>query len=52
LNVITSEEAVEPELIEQICISLKSENTTNFLNMFVGNGALSATELANVLPIF
>ena len=52
LNVISSDEAEDPELIEQICASLKSENTAKFLNMFVGNGALSATELANVLPIF
>lgn len=52
LNVISSDEPEDPALIEHIRTSLESEKTTEFLNMFVGNGALSATELADVLPIF
>jgi tRNA1(Val) A37 N6-methylase TrmN6 len=52
LNVITSEEPAEAALVEQICASLRSQKTEEFLNMFLGNGALSASELACVLPIF
>ena len=52
LNVITSDEPAEPALVEQICASLRSQKTDEFLNMFLGNGALSASELACVLPIY
>jgi adenine-specific DNA-methyltransferase len=38
--------------LEQIVRSFQNVKTNEFLRMFVGNGALSKTELETVLPIF
>jgi hypothetical protein len=32
--------------------SLGDEKTSQYISMFVGNGAMSKTELENALPIF
>jgi len=48
VNVVTG----PPEHFDRIVNSLKSEKTQEFINMFVGNGALSKTELETILPIF
>ncbi len=52
LNVISAK-APQPEgQAEAICRSLESEKTQQFLKMFVGNGALSASELLHVFPLW
>jgi type I restriction-modification system DNA methylase subunit len=38
--------------IETVISSLKKKQTQEFIELFVGNGALSKTELESVLPIF
>lgn len=48
VNVITGPPAEFPRVLA----SLKSDKTKEFLSMYVGNGALSKTELHTVLPIF
>jgi adenine-specific DNA-methyltransferase len=52
INVIypTSDEA--KKYIDNIETSFKNEKTEKFIKYFVGNGALSKTELETVLPIF
>jgi tRNA1(Val) A37 N6-methylase TrmN6 len=40
------------EAFDKIKRSLKDTKTNDFIKLFVGNGALSKTELENVLPIF
>ena len=40
------------EHFDRIVSSLRSEKTEEFIKMFVGNGALSKTELESILPIF
>jgi adenine-specific DNA-methyltransferase len=40
------------EAFDRIKLSLKNTKTGEFIKLFVGNGALSKTELENVLPIF
>jgi len=52
INVIypSSEEA--KKCIEEIETSFKNEKTLKFIQYFIGNGALSKTELETVLPIF
>ena len=52
VNVImpTSEESNAN--IETVLRSFRDERTRKFIEMFVGNGALSKTELETVLPIF
>ena len=53
INVIYKREGEDiKEQIEKIKKSLESENTNKFIKWFVGNGALSKTEIENVLPIF
>jgi len=52
VNVIT---ACSPEAaaeMTRVLASLKSEKTSRFLSMYVGNGALSKTELYTVLPVW
>ena len=48
VNVITG----PPECIERVVASFRSERTHTFIQMFVGNGALSKTELETIFPIF
>ncbi len=48
VNVITGPAAEFPRVVA----SLQSDNTRTFLSMYVGNGALSKTELHTVLPIW
>lgn len=48
VNVITG----PPTLFPRMLASLQSTKTKEFLSMYVGNGALSKTELHTVLPIF
>lgn len=48
VNVITGPAAA----IEQIAASLGDERTAAFIEQFVGNGALSKTELESVLPVW
>jgi len=48
VNVITG----PSEHFNRIVQSLRSEKTQEFIDMFVGNGALSKTELESILPIF
>lgn len=52
LNVITPTGPLPVGLAETICASLQSEKTKKFLEMFVGNGALSASELLDVFPVW
>jgi hypothetical protein len=52
LNVISAKEPLTEEMPAAICESLDSENTKKFLEMFVGNGALSASELLHVFPLW
>jgi tRNA1(Val) A37 N6-methylase TrmN6 len=40
------------EAFDRIKLSLKDTKTGEFIKLFVGNGALSKTELENILPIF
>jgi len=40
------------KVINKILQSLNDERTKQFVKMFVGNGALSKTEIQNILPIF
>lgn len=49
VNVIT---APSDDIIHTIHTSLKDPRTTLFLDRFLGNGALSKTELESVLPIW
>jgi hypothetical protein len=48
VNVITGPTAG----IERIAASLADARSTEFIRWFVGNGALSKTELESVLPIW
>lgn len=52
VNVIrpTTPEALQ--VIEKVLASLKDAKTTQFIQYFVGNGALSKTEIENCLPIW
>jgi hypothetical protein len=52
LNVISAKEPLKEEMPAAICESLDSEKTKKFLEMFVGNGALSASELLHVFPLW
>jgi adenine-specific DNA-methyltransferase len=52
INVIYSPEKANPEVFQRIKSSLSNVKTSQFIEMFVGNGALSKTELETVLPIF
>jgi hypothetical protein len=52
INVIYSLEKDKKEVFERIKTSLSNPKTSQFIEMFVGNGALSKTELETVLPIF
>ncbi len=52
LNVISAREPLAEEMPAKICESLDSEKTKKFLEMFVGNGALSASELLHVFPLW
>ena len=48
VNVVTG----PPECIDRVVASFRSERTRTFISMFVGNGALSKTELETIFPIF
>jgi hypothetical protein len=48
VNVVTGPAAA----IERIAASLDDSRTTEFIEQFVGNGALSKTELECVLPVW
>ena len=48
VNVVTGPAAS----LEQIAASLEDARTASFISMFVGNGALSKSELEDVLPVW
>jgi adenine-specific DNA-methyltransferase len=48
VNVVTG----PPEHIDRVVASFRSERARTFIQMFVGNGALSKTELETIFPIF
>ena len=48
VNVITG----PAEHVSRVVASFRNEKTSEFIRMFVGNGALSKTELETILPIF
>lgn len=52
VNVIRPQTPEASDNIEKVFKSLQSEKTTQFLRYFIGNGALSKTELENCLPIW
>lgn len=52
INVIYPTTEDSKKNIDKIEKSFKSENTEEFIKYFVGNGALSKTELETILPIF
>jgi len=52
VNVITATTEAAAALFPRILDSFVDKRTENFLRMFVGNGALSKTEVESVLPIF
>jgi adenine-specific DNA-methyltransferase len=48
VNVVTGPEAA----LDRLARSLSDSRTTDFLRMFVGNGALSKSEISDLLPVF
>lgn len=52
VNVITPTTSAAKAAIPRIMTSLGDRRTSQFISMFVGNGAMSKTELETVLPIF
>lgn len=52
VNVISAPASVPESEFHRVVASLKSDKTRQFLSMYVGNGALSKTELHTVLPIW
>jgi hypothetical protein len=49
VNVITG---MDSKIINRVCKSFEDERTVQFIKMFIGNGALSKTELESGLPIY
>jgi hypothetical protein len=52
VNMIVAKTEDAKKKIDSVMKSLNDPRTTKFVQEFVGNGAMSATELQNVLPIF
>lgn len=52
VNVITATTEEAKNNFQRILTSLADERTSRFLKMFIGNNALSKTELESILPIF
>lgn len=52
INIIYSIKENNEENFERIVKSFENEKTEKFIKMFIGNGALSKTEIETVLPIF
>lgn len=52
VNVVRPKTKEAANLIEKVFASLQSEKTAEFIQMFVGNNALSKTEIETVLPIW
>jgi len=52
INVIKHPETDDQELYERIIRSFGDERTMKFIKAFSGNGAISKTELENVVPIY
>ena len=52
INVVYSPEKCKEAEFQRIKLSLSNPKTSTFIQMFVGNGALSKSELETVLPIF
>jgi hypothetical protein len=52
VNVIVPTTDIEYTNIMRIFDSFSCENTREFIELFVGNGAMSATELRTMMPIF
>jgi hypothetical protein len=52
VNVITPKHSEALANLERVKASLKDARTAEFIRLFVGNGALSKTELETVLPVF
>ena len=48
VNVITGKK----DNLDRVMKSLEDERTLDFVKLYVGNGALSKTEIENILPIF
>jgi hypothetical protein len=48
VNVITNKK----EVLEMVKRSFEDERTEKFIKYYVGNGAMSKTEIENILPIF
>jgi hypothetical protein len=52
VNVVRPSTKKAEKLIEKVYVSLRSEKTANFIRMFVGNNAMSKSEIETVLPIW
>lgn len=52
VNVIRPQTPEATANVERVLTSLKSEKTSQFIRYFVGNGALSKTEIERCLPIW
>jgi hypothetical protein len=52
VNVVRPRTPAATAIIEKVYISLLSEKTSDFIQMFVGNNALSKSELETCLPIW
>jgi hypothetical protein len=52
VNVVRPTTKKAEKLIEKVFASLQSEKTAKFIKQFVGNNALSKTEIETVLPIW
>jgi len=52
INVITPTTDAAKAAIPRVMASLGDEKTSQYISMFVGNGAMSKTELEHALPIF
>ncbi len=52
VNVISPVKEESVENLKRVQKSFEDERTATFIRLFVGNGALSATELETILPIY
>jgi hypothetical protein len=52
VNMILPNNSTTEKNLGLVEISFKDERTNKFIEMFIGNGAMSKTEIENVLPIF
>jgi len=52
LNVIYARSKENEKNLEQVLESFKDKRSMEFINMFIGNGMMSSTELETLMPVF